>query len=148
MDDYCSQLKNPPFLICDVIITATYQWQWYKIWNVQPCPHSICNPNFNFYGSCKPSNNIILTRIIHKRWPEVQSELGSAIESVPLSGIFYPNILVRTKILENPLQIPWEWKKSGVKCWNAFWFSNYSGTICKYSKLQHVWKTIRTTQQF
>ena len=39
---------------------------------------------------------------LNERWTEVQSELGSKIESAPLSGNVSPNILARTEFLENP----------------------------------------------
>ena len=54
---------------------------------------------------------------------KVQSDLGSEIESVPLSGIVFAKILVRTEILENPSQI--------------------SSVLLQKSE-----KTISTTQQF
>ena len=40
---------------------------------------------------------------LNERWAEVQSELGSEIESVPTSGNVSPN-MVRTKFLENPIK--------------------------------------------
>ena len=47
-----------------------------------------------------------LPESLNKRWAEVQSELGSEIESCPLSGIVSPNILIRDEILEYPTQTP------------------------------------------
>ena len=47
-----------------------------------------------------------LPESLNERWAEVQSELGSEIESCPLSGFVSPNILIRGEILEYPTQTP------------------------------------------
>ena len=41
---------------------------------------------------------------LNERWAEVQSNLGSEIESAPISGSVSPNILIRTEVLGNPFQ--------------------------------------------
>ena len=58
---------------------------------------------------------------LNERWTEVQSELGSGIESAPMYRSVSPNILMRTKFLENPTHISChiskiERKQYGIKC--------------------------------
>ena len=42
--------------------------------------------------------------LLRERWTEVQTEMGSEMELVPVSGIVSPNILVRIKLSKNPMQ--------------------------------------------
>ena len=42
--------------------------------------------------------------LLRERWTEVQTEMGSEMELVPVSGIVSPNILVRIKLSKNSIQ--------------------------------------------